>query len=750
MRKQTITTSIIALTLSLLIIISGCQTSTLPNDKGTYTETTTFSPSEKITSKTFLSEAELEAFISSHQTSGYDGYYGGVMMRAISSVAPSAMMEKSMDSSESAGGSNAYSETNNQVANVDEADTIKTDGEYIYTISGNKVFIIKAYPGNESEIVSEINFNTSYPQGLFIQDDKLAVFGSLYDTTYFKEIGFTPRNGMTFFNVYDTSDKEKPSLVKDYKFEGQYFQARMTGGFIYMIATSGLGNNGGIITPMMMDGTTKIAMPVDRIHYFPIPYNYPELATIHAINFEDNSVNSESVVVEGASNMYMSEKNVYITYTEYISEWEIRQEITKEVVLGKLPDKDKQLIEKIKLVDDDVLSQAEKDSKIMQVIYDYISYLPPDEQDAINKEIEQKTVDKLKEYEYMEYTIAHKISVDKETITVGETGKVPGHAINQFSMDEDNDIFRIATTVSQRWMPIYYDKPIPVDIGGGIATEPASSDVAVASDGTAEGVAVADAKIAPEIMPRQDFTESENHVYALDKDMNVIGSLKGLAEGEQIYSTRFIGDRLYMVTFKQVDPFFVIDLSDSRDIKELGKLKIPGFSRYLHPYDENTIIGIGRDTTELGRAEGLKISLFDVTNVAEPKEIAKFVTDEKYAQSTAEYEHKAFLFDREKELLVIPAYSYTYTYDGYYGTSKEDYNGAMVFKITKDEITMRGIIDHSAGSKNYWSPMVERSLFINDLLYTKSYGLLRINNLSDLSSVNKIELKTENNPYVIY
>jgi uncharacterized secreted protein with C-terminal beta-propeller domain len=179
-------------------------------------------------------------------------------------------------------------------------------------------------------------------------------------------------------------------------------------------------------------------------------------------------------------------------------------------------------------------------------------------------------------------------------------------------------------------------------------------------------------------------------------------------------------------------------------------LKIPGFSRYLHPYDDTHIIGIGRDASDTGRQEGLKISLFDVSDVEHPKEVAKFVTQNDYAQSTAEYEHKAFLFDKEKELLVIPAYSYSY--DTWKGTTTQQYNGAMVFKITEDEIKLRGIVDHSQGLQNqYWSAMVERSLWIDDLLYTKSPNLLRVNEIDTLEKVKNIDLVSENNgPYPVY
>ena len=89
-----------------------------------------------------------------------------------------------------------------------------------------------------------------------------------------------------------------------------------------------------------------------------------------------------------------------------------------------------------------------------------------------------------------------------------------------------------------------------------------------------------------------------NNVYVFDSGMNVIGKVENIAENESIYSTRFMGDRLYMVTFQRIDPFFVIDLSSPTSPKVLGELKIPGYSQYLHPYNENFIIGIGKDTGE--------------------------------------------------------------------------------------------------------------------------------------------------------
>ncbi|HLD96732.1 MAG TPA: beta-propeller domain-containing protein, partial [Candidatus Nanoarchaeia archaeon] len=590
-------------------------------------------------------------------------------------------------------------QTNNQVAAVDEADIIKTDGDYIYTISNGNVYIIKAYPGADAQVVATLKYEDSDPQSLFIQGKHLAVFGNYYSASFFKETDFRPTSGLAFFNIYDLSEPSAPKLVKEYKFEGSYFNARMKGDFAYFVVRSAPEERP-IPMPIIFEGNAKMSVPVGDVYYYDVPYRNPQFVTVHAIDLAapDAQISSKTIAVEYSQNLYMSESNIYITYTEWVDEWELRQEISNSFLKDRISDTDRAVIEKIKAADNDILSQYEKQQKISNIYNSYFYLLPQKEQEELNDRIEELVEAKLKELGYLEYTVINKIAVDNGEITVEGNGKVPGSIINQFSMDEDGDNFRIATTLSQRWSRF-----------------------------------------------AKQQTESTNNVYALDKDMKIIGMLEGLAPGEQIYSTRFIGSRLYMVTFRQVDPFFVIDLSNPNELKELGKLKLPGFSRYLHPYDADTIIGIGQESTEQGRVTGLKISLFDVSDVANPKEAAKFVTEETYAQSTALWEHKAFLFDKEKELLVIPAYSNEF-YSQVGGKQKQQgYNGAFVFSITPDSIKLRGLIDHSRNQTGqegyYYQPMVERSLWINELLYTKSPSLLRINKIEDLSSVKNVQLQ---------
>jgi uncharacterized secreted protein with C-terminal beta-propeller domain len=189
------------------------------------------------------------------------------------------------------------------------------------------------------------------------------------------------------------------------------------------------------------------------------------------------------------------------------------------------------------------------------------------------------------------------------------------------------------------------------------------------------------------------------------------------------------------VTFKKVDPLFVIDLQDPSNPKVLGELEIPGYSDYLHPYDENHIIGVGKDAEDAGSFawyQGVKIALFDVSDPENPMEISKYVIGARGTDSEALRDHRAFLFSRSKNLLVIPVSlveSESWGYGGY------DWQGAYVFNISLDNgIVFRGGIDHSDSS-------VSRSLYIDNVLYTISDGLVKMNNLADLSEINEVELQ---------
>ena len=253
-------------------------------------------------------------------------------------------------------------------------------------------------------------------------------------------------------------------------------------------------------------------------------------------------------------------------------------------------------------------------------------------------------------------TTIQRIQIDEDKMTFAASGEVPGYILNQFSMDEYNGYFRIATTINDFNWRTFTEEP-----------------------------------------------KSTNNVYVLDMNLNTVGTLENLAPGEQIYSTRFMGNRCYVVTFRNVDPLFVIDLSNPAAPTVLGQLKVTGYSGYLHPYNENLLIGIGKETIydakeDFAWYQGIKISLFDVSDVSNPVEIAKYEIGDRGTDSPILYDHKSLLFDREKNLLVIPVMVAEINESNYpEGVPDNAYGeyvwqGAYVFNISPEGITLRGQI----------------------------------------------------------
>jgi uncharacterized secreted protein with C-terminal beta-propeller domain len=271
-------------------------------------------------------------------------------------------------------------------------------------------------------------------------------------------------------------------------------------------------------------------------------------------------------------------------------------------------------------------------------------------------------------------------------------------------------------------------------------------------------------------------SQTSNNIYILDDTLQQISKIENIAPGESIYAARFLGDRAYLVTFVQVDPLFTIDLSDPYNPRILGELKIPGYSEYLHPYDETHIIGIGKEVDPSIGADlvhtpgaiyytailGLKIALFDVSDIEHPVEQAKIVIGDRGTDSPALYDHKAFLFDREKQLLVIPVSLYEITQDvkDRYIESEgtEDlwgeftFQGAYVYHLSPENgFEYQGRITHQTSEQMqhsedyywYWgtsSTDITRTMFIGDVLYTVSDSMVKMNNLQDLSELSSISL----------
>ena len=212
--------------------------------------------------------------------------------------------------------------------------------------------------------------------------------------------------------------------------------------------------------------------------------------------------------------------------------------------------------------------------------------------------------------------------------------------------------------------------------------------------------------------------------------------LEGPAPGERIYSTRFAGNRIYMVTFRQVDPLFVIDASNPQKPVVEGMLKIPGYSTYLHIVDENHILGFGYDTQENqwgGTVNGgMRISMFDVTDTDKPKELRSEIIGKAGTYSEVLYNHKSLMFSLSKGLMAFPV-----------SVSGENYmaefNGAYIYNVSKNSFMLKNKISHTDDVETYGNE-VRRIVYIGNYIYTFSDNEMHIHSIENNKKVNKINI----------
>ena len=230
-------------------------------------------------------------------------------------------------------------------------------------------------------------------------------------------------------------------------------------------------------------------------------------------------------------------------------------------------------------------------------------------------------------------TAIHRFSIaDPGAARYEASGSVEGHLLNQFSMNDRDGVFYVATTKGAPWAESSESQIISMEVNG--------------------------------------------------DQLQQIGSVGGLGLGERIFSVRYVDDTAYVVTFRQVDPFYVIDLRDPRNMAVQGELKIPGFSNYLHPISDDLVIGVGQDATDDGRTTGTKVSLFDVSDPTNPLEIDVWTMPDGF--SDAQFEHRAFLWWGPTNTAVLPLQSYG-----------DQFAGAIVLNVTADGITEQGRISHA-------------------------------------------------------
>jgi uncharacterized secreted protein with C-terminal beta-propeller domain len=443
-------------------------------------------------------------------------------------AAPGAPVPGGGEAGNSGSGS-SYSSTNEQVEGVSEGDIVKTDGRYLYALA-NDVFRIIEVNGADMKIVSTIRFDGIWGAEFYLMGDKIAVVGQKHVPWNWPLTGreadgvimdmMWHGSNFTVLTVYDITDRANPVETRRVEMEGWSIATRVIGNTVYLITNKHVWSipyehaDSEFILPCILDtAVSDDAAPIglDRVYYLPGSEDASYLL-IGALDITKNDPFEPAAYLGAGHVVYMSRDNLYIVKTRW--EWE----------------------RNLAARGDDTLDIA------------------------------------VSNRDGTTYTDILRFAIDGTRVTYTGMGSVNGMPINQYSMDEYNGYFRIATTDWQ---------------AGTLVT-------------------------------------------VFNSSMRLAGQTEYMAPGEWMFSMRFMGDMGYVVTFEMVDPLFTIDLSDPYNPIVLGELKIPGFSQYLHPVGKGLLMGIGRDTEEIYDADGnvvnfrdtgLKISLFDVSDPYDPLEI---------------------------------------------------------------------------------------------------------------------------------
>lgn len=565
----------------------------------------------------------------------------------------------STESSSSSSNTKDYSTTNIQVENVDEADIVKTDGDYIYSISEDNVIITDVKDPKQPKVVATIQSeDDDIPEDIILYKDKLVVISTKGNQTQ----RYYYNNGMnTVVKIYNITSREKPVLTKSYEMYEPYYTSRCIDNVLYVISSGNLRKEDDEIVVGYNEDNMEKELSVDKVKYLKdVKTTKQTLISTVDLNNETADIKLDSYLMN-ISNAYVSENAIYLLNQRYSND----TKMPISLLFG------------------------------LKGVFGLEDYYEMDSESGY-------------------YTEIYKFDI-KENVEYKAKTKVKGKTINQYSLDEKDNHLRIAL----------YD-----------------------NDGS--------------------------RVAIFDEDLKQIGISDNVAKGEKMYSSRFIGDKVYFVTYKTIDPLFVMDLSNETKPKVLGKLKIPGYSTYLHPYDEKHIIGIGMETKEIinrnsngkvisttAKVVGMKMALFDVSNVNSPVQISSVVIGDSRTTSAILTNPKALLFSKEKSLIAIPVNNYSQDFEvtssNNYETMINNYTkygkpynaeGYFVYNINvQDGFKLKGVITHKKTNATYYysNSKLLRGLYIDNNLYTVSETMIKVNELDSLKAVGELKLKNTEN-----
>ncbi len=566
-----------------------------------------------------------------------------------------------------------YSDTNVQEEGVDEPDLVKTDGEFIYVAQRGELTVLDSWPPEDTSKIASLELEDGDPFSMFLLEDRILLYSHAWNP--FGDAGDDHRSGYgTRMTLVDVSDRTSPVVLRETIVEGWFVNARRIDDEVYTVVDAWMG----------------------------LPWELWDLVWDEDLGLPDMNWEAEEEVQEATRDEARE------ILAPLVEAWVASKNAEDDLLPRQVESVAGQLGSPEPLMGcTDLYRPAELSSpSVLSVVHmDMATGATGSELSATGLMSEGWTVYASRTSLYVAQsswwwwwgwgdldlrTHIHRFDLAGERTEYAASGAVPGWILNQFSMSEYDGHLRVATTDVDWWW----------------------------GTGVEEGELPA------------------NNVFVLDfqgTEMPVIGQVRGIAPEEQIRAVRFLGEKGFVVTFQQIDPLFTIDLSDPRSPTVVGELEIPGFSAYLHPLEDDHLLAIGMDGTMDGQITGLAVSLFDVSDFANPTLADKWTLEsDDWSWSEALWNHHAFTFHRD--VLSFPAYIYE---DG------QGFSGLIAIGVDTDEgLTELGRVDHADlvngsvclwGEDNcgdwYWYAQMRRSVVIEDNLYSLSDYGLKVNEL---------------------
>jgi inhibitor of cysteine peptidase len=618
----------------------------------------------------FDSYSQMQQYVTANAKSaqqyGRSGvWFGGAMPMMFGGATTTESATMALTAAASSVQGPSFTGTNVQVQGVDEPDRVKSDGTHLFVSSGNNVTIINAYPPNSTSIASALHFPNSTVVGLEISQGRLLVIDQKvpyvaccvfpYGVALPIAASTTVSGGSTSIDLllFDTTSVSSPRLMANVSVAGDYVAARLSDGYLYAViqqSAYSFSNGSAVVAlPAISADGVKTSLSPSSVYYTSNDSQISYYTMIASVDMSTGGQNVKSVLTGPSSTVYVSPSNIYVVYTNYADLFSTHGIIGDAYTGGTVSISD---------------VQQAQNSTIVRVAY------------------------------------------SAGSVTVAASGVVPGSVLNQFSLDEYNGYFRVAT--------------------GRFAVV----------DGTP--------------------TRSDD-VYVMNMSMSQVSSLKNIAPGENIYAVRFVGETGYVVTFEQIDPLFVISFKDVVHPVVQSALKVSGYSDYLHPLPGGYLIGVGKDAVQSSMQNvafytSLKLSLFRVFDNGTSTQVSKLLIGDRGTDSPVLTDHLAFTFDPSRNVTVIPLTLYVVsgnqtTCSGCpppYGDPV--WQGVYVIKVNSSGFTKLGEVSQyppgqNFGDSPYYNLQIDRSVIIGGYLYTVSQGEVMVSSMQSFSTVATIQLQ---------